>query len=73
MLMTGAGMAGLTMFASNAEDPYVTEPVLGDEDDEIDDFVIKPTDNLVIVGRSEEMFSQIDAYGTGINARSRSN
>jgi len=59
-LMTGAGMAGLTYFASNDDDPYITMKNFDDEDR--DDFVIKSDDNLIVIGKMEEEYCNLEIY-----------
>ncbi|XP_034233531.1 periodic tryptophan protein 1 homolog [Thrips palmi] len=44
------GIAGLTVFSSNKEDPYITLPDDEDEDSEKGDDLINPNDNLILVG-----------------------
>jgi len=58
-LMSGAGMAGVTYYASNEDDPYVTlkNP---DDDKEEEDFNIKPDDNLIVVGHVDQDFSTLE-------------
>ena len=62
-LMAGTGMgngvAGLLYHAPGEEDPYITlknDP----EDDEIEDFRIRPTDNLVVCGQTEDVYSHLE-------------
>eukprot|EP00112_Aurelia_sp_Birch-Aquarium-sp1_P007920 Seg1865.7 transcript_id=Seg1865.7/GoldUCD/mRNA.D3Y31 product="Periodic tryptophan protein 1-like" protein_id=Seg1865.7/GoldUCD/D3Y31 len=59
-LMSGAGMAGLTYFASNEDDPYITIKNIDDEDRE--DFMIKSNDNLIVVGKMEEDYCNLDVH-----------
>merc|ERR1712180_456360 len=57
-LMTGAGMAGLMYFDSNKDDPYINVKDLDEE--ERTDSLIKPTDNLFVVGKVEDLGRQDD-------------
>ncbi|KAG8226415.1 hypothetical protein J437_LFUL012511 [Ladona fulva] len=56
------GLANLTVHASNSADPYVT---LKDDDDdsEKDNFQIKPTDNLLVVGHVDQDASLLEVHG----------
>ncbi|GFO28306.1 periodic tryptophan protein 1 homolog [Plakobranchus ocellatus] len=55
-----SGIGGLTPFTSNDEDPYITLKDEVDSDDE--DFVLKPTDNLIALGRVTEEAAVLEVY-----------
>ncbi|XP_062500837.1 periodic tryptophan protein 1 homolog isoform X2 [Corticium candelabrum] len=59
--MDGAGMAGLTYYASNVDDPYIT---LKDEanEDEDESIRIKPQDNMIVCGKADGDMSTLDVY-----------
>lgn len=59
-LMSGAGMAGVTYFASNKDDPYVTLQDPDFDEDEKEDFKIKPDDNLIVAGHVDQDFSTLE-------------
>lgn len=54
------GIGGLTPFASNDEDPYITLKDDVDSDDE--DFVLKPTDNLLTIGKVTEEAAVLEVH-----------
>ncbi|EDQ92806.1 uncharacterized protein MONBRDRAFT_13313 [Monosiga brevicollis MX1] len=54
-----AGLGNLTYYANNTQDPYI---VMQEDDEDADDFRVKPTDNFVVVGRSEEALSHIEVH-----------
>lgn len=60
VMMSGAGMDGLLYFSQNEEDPYVNLKSMNEEDKE--DFQIKPDDNLFVVGKMEEDHSCLEIY-----------
>ncbi|CAL1547309.1 unnamed protein product [Lymnaea stagnalis] len=54
------GIGGLTPFASNEEDPYITLKNDVDSDDE--DFILKPSDNLIALGRITEEAAVLEVH-----------
>ena len=57
----GNGLKGLLYHAPGEDDPYITmkDGAEGDED-EIEDYHVKPTDNLVVVGQTEDVYSHLE-------------
>lgn len=56
------GLTGELVMADGEKDPYlVVDP---DEDDEsdIDDFTIRPTDSLLLIGKTEDDFSTVEMH-----------
>ncbi|XP_065915396.1 periodic tryptophan protein 1 homolog [Dysidea avara] len=61
--VSGAGMgnslAGLTYYATNEDDPYITLNE-NDNDSDSEELKVLPTDNLLLVGRADEEYSCIE-------------
>ncbi|GAA6026925.1 hypothetical protein JCM8097_005967 [Rhodosporidiobolus ruineniae] len=58
-----SNIKGLTYYADNAEDPYVTlEGKQEDEDLEREELEIYPTDNLIVAAKTEDDVSQLEIY-----------
>ncbi|XP_072015618.1 periodic tryptophan protein 1 homolog [Amphiura filiformis] len=60
--MIASTLPSLAMYASNDDDPYIT--LKDDEEDEFEreDFTIKPTDNLVVLGKVHEDYGNIEVH-----------
>eukprot|EP00041_Stephanoeca_diplocostata_P014408 m.261164 g.261164 ORF g.261164 m.261164 type:complete len:233 (+) comp19690_c0_seq1:133-831(+) len=59
----GNGLAGLAFHASNKDDPYITLKDEDDDEEEIDDYRIRPQDNLLVVGQTEDVYSHLVVNG----------
>ena len=55
------GSGPLTVFRDNKDDPYLTLPE-SDEDSEREDFVIRPTDHLILAARTEDEVSHLEVW-----------
>ncbi|XP_012267776.2 periodic tryptophan protein 1 homolog [Athalia rosae] len=59
---THCNIGGLAVINEDGTDPYVTIPDSGDEDSEKEDDVIKPDDNLVLIGHVEGDASILEVF-----------
>lgn len=55
-------LAGLAMYVSNADDPYMGGKSDEESEDEVDDFTIRRSDNLIAVGRVDDDCASIEVY-----------
>ncbi|KAG6863627.1 hypothetical protein C0991_004573, partial [Blastosporella zonata] len=51
---------GLTYYQNNEEDPYIT--LKEDEEDEREELKVLPTDNLIVIAKTEDKISQLEVY-----------
>ncbi len=58
----GLGLGGLVSFPDAKSDPYLAGRD-EDEESDIEDFKIKPTDNLLLAGHVEGSASILEVYG----------
>ncbi|KZP22770.1 transducin family protein/WD-40 repeat family protein [Athelia psychrophila] len=56
-----SNIKGLTYYRDNAEDPYITLKE-DDEDEERNELEVLPTDNLLVVAKTEDEISQLEIY-----------
>ncbi|KAG6887455.1 hypothetical protein C0992_012197 [Termitomyces sp. T32_za158] len=55
-----SNIKGLTYYKDNEEDPYIT--LKEDDDDEREELEILPTDNLIVIAKTEDEISQLEIY-----------
>ncbi|GAB5589852.1 rRNA-processing protein [Umbelopsis nana] len=53
---------GLTYYASNQEDPYITLKDVADDEEERAELEILPTDNLIVAAKTEDDLSHLEIY-----------
>lgn len=58
----GPTMKGIAAFASNMDDPYITQQNDSDEEEEKNDFLIKPDDNMVAVAKIDNEDYTLEVY-----------
>ncbi|XP_071494540.1 periodic tryptophan protein 1 homolog [Diadema antillarum] len=58
----GSGFRNFATFTDNDDDPYIS--IKDDEEDDIDreDINIKPSDNMIVIGKAEEDFCNLEVY-----------
>ena len=61
-LATFGNIKNLVYHDSNEEDPYITMPEQGDDDEEREELQILATDNLVLAGRIEDDVAHLEVY-----------
>ena len=60
---TTAGLDNLVLFANPKDDPYLINPDDDDDQSDIEDYNIKPNDNLLLVGHVEGNAAILEVYG----------
>ncbi|KAG0367274.1 WD40-repeat-containing domain protein [Gamsiella multidivaricata] len=55
-----SNLKGLTYYTSNREDPYIT--LRDEEDEDEEDVLIQPTDNLLLAAKTEDDISHLEVY-----------
>ncbi|GLB40346.1 putative WD domain, G-beta repeat [Lyophyllum shimeji] len=55
-----SNMKGLTYYRDNEEDPYIT--LKEDDEDEREELEVLPTDNLIVIAKTEDEISQLEVY-----------
>ncbi|KAG5638480.1 hypothetical protein H0H81_012412 [Sphagnurus paluster] len=55
-----SNIKGLTYYRDNEEDPYIT--LKEDNDDEREELEVLPSDNLVVIAKTEDEISQLEIY-----------
>lgn len=58
-----SGLAGLVYHMSNEDDPYLAAQQDEEDEDEIEDFRVRPEDNLLVVGQTEDVYSHLSVNG----------
>ncbi|RDB25746.1 putative WD repeat-containing protein C17D11.16 [Hypsizygus marmoreus] len=55
-----SNIKGLTYYRDNEEDPYIT--LKDEDDDEREELEVLPTDNLIVIAKTEDEISQLEVY-----------
>jgi periodic tryptophan protein 1 len=63
------GLGNIVSFANPRDDPYLDNPDLEDDQSDVEDFAIKGTDNLILVGHVEGNASILEVYGNKPNVK----
>ncbi|KAL1727309.1 WD40-repeat-containing domain protein [Schizophyllum commune] len=57
-----SNIKGLTYYKDNNDDPYITLKEDAEDDDEREELEVLPTDNLIVVAKTEDEISQLEVY-----------